>query len=496
MTARRNGALQAQAAAKAAISERSGRTLETNDTWVPAGQRPGRRYRTREDPFAAVWADEVLPLLQASPGLQATTILGELQERHPGAYPDKLLRTLQRRLRQWKALEGPEQEVYFPQRVEPGWQMLCDFTVMDSLGVQVAGEPLSHRLAHVRLRYSGWFYVEVVLGGESYTALASALVNAATMFGGVPQTLRTDSLSAAFANRAVAVEDDARQAFAALCAHYGLESTRNNRGESHENGGIESPNGHFKTKVDQALLLRGSRDFATLDAYREFIAAIMAKANARLSAEIAKERPYLRPLPAHAGTVYSVRSARVSGNSTIDVARCTYSVPSRLKGHQLTVHLFDDHIECFLGTVPVYQAERVHPASHTRRVYQIDYRHVIASLVRKPGALRGLSYRDALHPDATFRAAWEHIDASCDQQQAARTYLEYLRLAALHGEDVVRAHLEAALAGAEPFDPWAWERTVNLQTPQTPQDAGQTIRHAVPSDYDALLALSPQGGQS
>ena len=495
MTERRKGSPQALAAAKAGISERSGRTLEQDAAWQPAGQRPKRTYRTRADAFAEVWDAEVVPLLQESPGLQATTVLAELQERHPGAFGDGLLRTLQRRMRQWRALEGPEQEIFFPQTVDPGWQMLCDFTVMDELGVVVDGAVLRHRLAHVRLRYSGWAHAEVVLGGESYTALASALVHALEMYGGVPETLRTDSLSAAFANRSPAVEADAREAYASLCAHYGLEPTRNNRGESHENGGIESPNGHLKCAIDQALLLRGNRAFASLDAYRAFVDGVMAKANGRRSAAIARERQYLRPLPQHPGTTYSVRSARVSRNGTIDVARCTYSVPSRLRGHQLTVHLFDDRIACFLGSQSVYEAPRKRPDHPTRRAYHIDYRHVIGSLIRKPGALRSLSYRDALHPDAVFAQAWQRIDATADQRQAARTYLEYLRLAAVHGEAPVRAHLEEIMAtgtGAD-FDPWACESSLNQQAGlSTANHQGQTVVHADPACYDALLAHTTQ----
>lgn len=487
MTERRRGRSQRSAAAQAGISERSGRTLERNPDWQPAGHHAQRAYRTRADPFAAIWASDILPLLEASPGLQATTILAEMQARYPGCYGDRLLRTLQRRLRTWRAVSGPEREIFFPQTVEPGWQVLCDFTVMDSLKIRIAGTVLAHRLAHVRLRFSGWAHAEVVLGGESYTALASALVNAFALYGGVPETLRTDSLSAAFANRSTSVADDARTAFAALCAHYGITPTRNNRGKSHENGGIESPNGHLKTLIDQALLLRGDRDFPTLDAYRTFVASVVAQANGRRSAEIARERPHLRPLPAHPGQTYSVRSARVSRNGTIDVARCTYSVPSRLRGHQLTVHLFDDRIACYVGTQAVYEAPRLRPPSHTKRVYQIDYRHVITALLRKPGALRALSYRDALHPDATFARAWQQIDATLEQRRAAQVYLEYLRLAALHGEAPVRQHLETVLATQATFDPWACEAALNRSSQHAALTQGHTLTHAEPAAYDALL---------
>lgn len=496
MSARRLDATQEQAAARAGMSERTGRTLETDPSWQPAGQRVPRRHRTRADPFDAVWESEVVPLLEASPGLQATTILHELQARHAGAYPDKLLRTLQRRVREWKALKGSQKEVYFPQVVKPGWQMLCDFTVMDELGIAVAGATFAHRLAHVRLRYSGWAYVEVVHGGESYTALASAVVHALDVFGGVPEMLRTDSLSAAFANRDTAAEDDARRQFAALCDHYALTPTRNNRGKSHENGGIESPNGHLKTKIDQALLLRGSRDFPDHASYAAFVSGIVAQDNARRGDEIARERPHLRPLPTRAHATYSVLSARVNGNSLINVARESYSLPSRLKGHMLTVHLYDARIECFLGTTPVFAAARVRPAPGQRRAYRIDYRHVIASLAKKPGALRGLSYREALHPSAIFRQAWERLDAehTRDDRVAPRRYVDFLRLAALHDEASVEAWLAAALAAKASLDPRALEAHLNTTMP--PDDPPVvTVAERSPAAYDALIG-APAGTEA
>lgn len=491
MTARQQGAIQQLAAAQAGFSERSGRSLEKRKP-SSDGDGPGgpRGYRTRADPFEAIWASEVVPLLEESPGLQATTVMRDLQERYPGRYGDGLLRTLQRRVRQWRASAGPEREVFFPQTVEPGWQMLCDFTVMDALGVSIDGEPLPHRLAHVRLRYSGWAHATVVLGGESFPALATALTQALEVFGGVPQTLRTDSLSAAFANRDTDTDDDARSAYAQFCAHYGLKPTRNNRGLCHENGGIESPNGHLKTAIDQALLLRGSRDFSSLDDYRNFIATHIAKANARRSAAIKREQPHLRPLPGHAAPSYSVRSARVSSHSTIDVLRCTYRVPNRLRGYQLTVHVYDDSIICFVGIEQVYRAQRKRGKRANERAYVIDYRHVVTSLVRKPGAFRQLSYRDALHPSTVFRQAWERIDREQPHALAPRRYLEFLRLAAVHGEPAISDWLSTALGCPQHLDPARCETSLNThRLAATDAPAVQISSHDL-SNYDHLIPAS------
>jgi transposase InsO family protein len=447
MSTRNEGKSQATAAAVAGVSERTGRRMESAD-WRAGDQRPRRRHRTRADPFADVWEAELLPLLQAHPDLQAVTLLRQLQEQYPGRFPETQLRTLQRRIRRWRGVAGPEQVVLFPQQAVPGAQALCDFTVMNRLAVTIAGERFDHRLVHVRLGFSGQAYAEVVQGGESFTALARGIRHALESFGGVPQTLRTDSLAAAYRNEAQDLGAEARRtltaSYEAFCACYGLQPTRNNLGVSHENGGIESPHGHLKTSLDQALILRGGRDFPTIAAYQSWLQEVMGRQNARRAALIAREAPFLRPLPAVPAAVHSTRTATVSGNSTIDVARCTYSVPSRLIGHRLSIHLFDDHLEAYLGCEAVHHAVRRYPTDRTTRTWCIDFRHVIGSLRKKPGAFRNLAYRDALHPSASFLASWHALDeAGGDPSQAVRIYLDILFQAAQHGIDVVEAYLVA-----------------------------------------------------
>jgi len=229
--------LQQTAAAKAGISERSARRID-RDPILPSQRKRPRIYRTRVNPFEDVWEAEIVPLLRAMPSLQAITILRELQRRHPGQFPDNQLRTLQRHIRQWSGLCGPDRDVIFRQEHPPGAQGLSDFTDASELGVTLSGQTFPHRLYHFVLAHSQWEYARVVEGGESFSALAEGLQNALWLIGGAPREHRTDSLSAAFNN--LCDEEDFTRGYRELCAHYGMTATRNNRGVSHENGSVEA----------------------------------------------------------------------------------------------------------------------------------------------------------------------------------------------------------------------------------------------------------------
>ena len=248
---------QERAAAKAGMSVRSARRVE-EDVTLPS-QRPRRYWRSRRDPFAGVWETEVVPLLKNAPQLMAITILRKLQEDHLEDFPDGVIRTLQRRIRHWRALQGPPKEVFFPQEHAPGERGLSDFTDMGELNVVIAGVAFAHRLYHFVFAFSRWEYAEVIDGGESFEALSQGLQNALWQAGGAPREHRTDSLSAAFKN--LKDEEDFTARYTALLDHYGMAGTRNNRGQSHENGSVESSHRYLKQAVDQALLLRGHRDF-------------------------------------------------------------------------------------------------------------------------------------------------------------------------------------------------------------------------------------------
>ena len=271
---------QALAAAKAGISERSARRLESAGA-LPS-QNPRRYWSSRADPFADVWDTEVVPQLKGAPTLMSITLLRKLQDDHPERFPDGMLRTLQRHVRKWRALQGPAKEVFFPQEHAPGQQGLSDFTAMGELRVTIAGLPFAHILYHYVLAFSRWEHAEVVEGGESFEALSRGLQNALWQSGGVPAEHRSDSLSAAFKN--LTAEDDFTARYSGLLEHYGMVGTRNNRGLGHENGSVESAHRHLKEAIEQALLLRGHRDFEDHAAYEAFVReAVMRRRRDRKS---------------------------------------------------------------------------------------------------------------------------------------------------------------------------------------------------------------------
>ena len=294
------------AAAKASISATTAYLLE-QDRLLPS-QKEKTRTRRRPDPLAAFFDAEVVPMLQAAPELRAIAIFEEMKRRHVDL-PEGTRRTLERRIRSWRALHGADQDVIFRQIHELGRMGLSDFTDMAGLGVSIAGGPLDHRLYHFRLAYSGFEHAHVILGGESFVALAEGLQNALWAAGGAPREHRSDSLSAAFRNLAKEAREDLTRRYEALCADYGMEPTRNNRGVAHENGAIEGPHGHLKSAVKDALLLRGTDDFADLIAYRRFIDEIVSRQNARHTKRIEAERSALQALPGSGAPIMRRRSS-------------------------------------------------------------------------------------------------------------------------------------------------------------------------------------------
>jgi len=308
------------AAAKAGFSTATAYRIE-QDPRLPSQKKVPRGPR-RLDPLAAVWDSEVVPLLKSTPGLRPVAIFDEIRRRHPeiGA---GVRRTLERRIRARRALNGAEQDVIFRQEHPPGRLGLSDFTEMRDRGISIAGVPLDHRLYHFRLAFSGWEHAHVVLGGESFVALAEGLQNALWALGRAPLQHRSDSLSAAFRNLDEDTRQDQTRRYEALCAHYGMEPTRNNRGLAHENGSIESPHGHLKQAVEDALLLRGSRDFDTLDAYRGFIDEIVGRRNARLKKRLDLERRALRQLPPRRTTDYEETIVSVTRRAASPSRRCS-----------------------------------------------------------------------------------------------------------------------------------------------------------------------------
>jgi len=416
----------AAAAAKASISIATAYRID-KDPRLPS-QRKAPRERRRPDPLGDIFKAEVVPMLQASPGLRSVAIFEEMIRRHP-ELGGGIRRTLERRIRSWRAIHGAEREIIFRQVHEPGRMGLSDFTDMGEAGIAIAGAALDHRLYHFRLAYSGFEHAHVVLGGESFVALAEGLQNALWSLGGVPREHRTDSLSAAFRNLDTQACTDLTRRYDEFCHHYGMTPSRNNTGIAHENGAIEGPHGHLKRAIQDALLMRGSADFADLAAYRGFIDEIVSRRNVRNAKRIDLERAELQPLPGQRTSDYEEVGVRVTSSGGFTLRKVFYTVPSRLIGHQLRVRLFDDRLDLFIGGTPLMTLTRGRPHASGKHDQVVDYRHVIHSLRRKPMALLSLVYRDQLFPRDAYRRTFDALLMRLPERQACRVMTDLLALA-------------------------------------------------------------------
>ena len=481
----------AVSAAKASISTATAYRFE-QDHRLPSAKAVARGRR-RPDPLVAFFDTEVVPMLIAAPELRAVAIFEEMRRRHRDL-PDGTRRTLERRIRAWRALHGANQEVIFRQVHEPGRMGLSDFTDMAELGVTVAGVQLEHRLYHFRLAYSGFAHAHVILGGESYVALAEGLQNALWALGGAPYEHRSDSLSAAFRNLAQDARADLTQRYDALCLHYRMQPTRNNRGVAHENGSIEGPHGHLKKAVSDALLMRGARDFNDLAGYRLFIAEIVSRKNAHHAKRIAAERVVLQDLPGQRTCDHEETLVIVTSSGGFTLKKVFYTVPSRLIGHRLRVRLYDDRLEVFIGATLLMTLPRGRAAATGKRAHVVDYRHVIHALRRKPMALLNLVYRDQLFPRDAYRLTFDRLREHLPDKSACRLMVDLLALAHDRGcEADLATLLTADLAAARLPDITA------LRTRFAPDPASlpEVAVHLTPLiAYESLLgteASSPWG---
>ena len=444
---RMEGKTQEAAASAADMSVRTARTWA--DGPLPSAGQRARSWRTRADPFDAVWETELVPLLTRDDGriFEATTLLDRLIERWPEQYQRGQLRTLQRRVRDWRALHGPAKEVFFEQTHPPGREAAIDFTHATELGVTIAGEQLRHLLFEFVLSASGWRWVMVAFG-ETFEALVAGVQGAVWALGGVPTVLRSDNLSAATHELKRSGGRALTTRFAAILAHYGMTSTRIQPGAAHENGVAEQAHATAKSVLAQALLLRGHGDFPTLDAYGAFVTDVIdRRCNARVATALETERPCLRPLPAAPVPGYTLFHPRVRRWSTIRFGSRTYSVPARLIGHEVEVRQFPDVVEVYYRSQLVARMPRLHgPVDH-----RIDYRHIIWSLVRKPGAFARYRYREELFPSLVFRQAYDVLHTTRGDR-ADVEYVRILHLAASTLETTVATALTTLLAAGGAFD--------------------------------------------
>jgi hypothetical protein len=402
-----------------------------------------RDYRTREDPFALDW-ETVQEKLEIAPALEGKALFDWLMEQYPGRYTPGQLRTFQRRIKQWRATEGPDKEVFFGQEHRPGEAMQMDFTHCDVLKVTICGERFEHLLCHCVLPYSNWEWA-TVCRSESLLAVRRGVQTSLFQLGKVPEFLQSDSLSAATHD----LGDGARafnEEYNAFVKHFGMTPRKTGVGKANQNGDVESSHNVLKRRLEQHLILRGSRDFESVDAYERWMQEVLSKNNALRTEKVKEELLAMRPLMVDRLREHKEETVRVSRESTIRVMHNTYSVPSRLRGEHVKVHIYEDRVEVYYGGVQQLAVERL----LGRFNYRIDYRHIIWSLVRKPGAFPRYRYREELFPGLVFRRTY---DALCEHLgHGYKADLEYLRIlhrAASVSEADVETALELLLAEGE-----------------------------------------------
>lgn len=445
---------------------------------LPHEVRKPRTWRTWPDALADIWP-AVAEQLQKEPRLQAKTLWQWVQQTHPGKYPASMRRTFERRVRRWKAESGPAKQVFFTQEHAPGRLGASDFTSMNELQVSIAGVLFPHLLYHFVLTCSNWEHVTLCFS-ESFASLSAGLQEALWALGGVPERHRTDRMT-------LAVHHDGQpeqftDKYRALLAHYGLQAEATNPASGHENGDVESSHGHFKEAVEQALLLRGSRDFSSRDDYWSLIQSVQAQRNAGRVAAVKVEMAPLRPLPERRLETLERERVPVRRGSTIRVKHTTYSVPARLIGEEVEVRIGLEEIEVWYGQQLVQRM----PRKRGQDKHHIDYRHIISWLVRKPGAFARYVYREDLYPTLTYRRAYDALVA----QQPGRADKEYVRLLSLasqEGEGRVEEALAKLLDRRQPLS----EQAVRTLLGEVTALSAAACVVVPPVDlrcYDALLA--------
>jgi hypothetical protein len=475
------GASLHTAAMKAGMDRKTARKYRDLGQLPSEASRP-RRYRTRPDPLVDVWP-RLEALLLREPQLQANTLLGWLQRELPTHDWQRSRRTLERRVRAWKAQHGPAKEVFFAQHHEPGRLGASDFTHMDALAVTIQGQPFPHLLYHFVLTASNWEHVTLCFS-ESFASLSEGLQNALWALGGVPQRHRTDRMTLAVHHEGQAEQYTAK--YQALLRHYGLTAEATNPASGHENGDCEQGHRRVKEAVDQALLLRGSREFPRREDYWQFVVALVAQRNAARGGRWLEELSQLRPLPGGRLEALEQLRVRVSRGSTIRVKANVYSVPARLIGEVVEVRLGAEAVTVCYGGAVVQVMERLRGQAKHR----IDYRHISGWLVQKPGAFARYVYREDLYPTLTFRKSY---DALLAQQpgRADKEYVRLLHLATQEGETAVETALAQLLAGQRPLSAQAVRTLLGRDTPLSVA-ARVEVAAVDLRQYDALLDELPE----
>jgi hypothetical protein len=465
-----------RAAMSADLSENTARDYAASGQ-LPSERQVERTWRTHADAFEGDWP-EIERRLAAAPTLRANTIFDDLVARLPGRYEPGQLRTLQRRVRSWRARSGPEKEIFFAQEHRPGEALQLDFTWASEFCVTLRGEPYPHMLCHAVLPYSNWGWA-TPCRSESLAALSEGLQEALWELGGSPGASQTDNSTAA-THDLRSGKRAFNAGYAALVAYYGMTPRTTGIGEKEQNGDVEAMNGALKRDLEQQLLLRGSRDFADLAAYRGWLCDVLRRRNATRGERLARERALLRPLPCRRLPAYRELICRVGQGTTIRAMGHAYSVPPRLVGERVRVRVHETRVEVLFADGVELDVERGRGKNGAR----IDYRHVIGSLVRKPGAFRCYRFREALFPTEAFRRAYARMTRDLSAWAADVEYLRIVHLAAR----TLEASVEEALLEALGRDETPRLDRVRAHVEPPPALPAMEAPRVDLAEYDALLA--------
>ena len=475
MSERTRGATIEVASLKAGMSRRTGSKYLAKGV-LPSELTSPRTWRTRDDPFAEDWP-WMASMLTDAPELEAKALFEYLRA-ETGRYEPGQLRTFQRRVRRWLALNGPDKEVFFPQQHRPGEAVQTDFTWATELGITILGELFDHKLCVVALPFSNWRWASICQS-ESLAALKHGVQEALFRLGRHAIWHQTDNSTAATHD----VPSGKRQfnaEYVKLIEHLGMKPRTIGIGKSNQNGDVEAANGALKRGIKQHLLLRGSADFDSVDAYRTWLNALLEKANATRGTRLEEELAAMEPLVCRRLPAWTEAQIRVTSWSTIRVKHNAYSMPARLIGERVRVRLYDDRIEVYFAGALQLSTPRL----LGRNGHRVDYRHIIWWLVRKPGAFARYRYREDLFPSLTFRWAY---DLLCERQSARNadlTYLRILHLAASTMESDVELALDVLRETDEVPD---FELVRSLVAPATTAVPHLTDFEPELSEFDGLL---------
>jgi Mu transposase, C-terminal domain len=423
-------------------SLKSGMHPKTGRKYIKLGKLPSdfkkpHDWRTRKDPFEKDW-DYIKGLIENAPELQAKTIMFSLIREHPERYHDGQVRTLQRRIRDWKAISGPDREVFFTQEHIPGEAMQLDFTDCNKLGVTIQRKPFKFKLNHIVLPYSNWEWATICFS-ESFEALKKGLKAALIRLGYTTKWLQTDNSTSATHKIAKGgnkskdnIDEFVRippgrefnDAYRSLVKSLGMVPRTISIGKKQQNGDVESLHNSIKNRIKQYLLLRGHSDFESIDELQEYINEICFRGNKNRSERFAIESSYLSKLHIINIQEYTVIETRVRNNSTIIVKHHVYSVPSRLVGEKVNIHIYENKILIFYKNKLQREATRI----HKENVHNINYRDLVKPMMKKPGALARYKYQSYMFPSLIFRKAYDILLEHHTERKAGLEYLRILNL--------------------------------------------------------------------